>query len=377
MLQFLASFALITTATATILVGARRAYQKRPPTAAQAPTGSFFSISEGDTSIITMRHALLFPVVGSITLVTMFLFFKYLQWFFLLYIVALALGSIAYCVYPVVHALCAGPPSCLRPSPNTAATAVGLVVVVLWIFTGHWALNNIIGIGVCIALISVMRLPSLKIAAVALVGLLLYDVYWVFLSPAHFSESVMVAVAKQEATNPASAIAHAIPGVRDLPPSWMPAATLQMPNKLSMPVWILVDTEGLEEAAGAGAGEAYEEAGDAAAAHRPPHPAAVSGAGGAASHHHLEGGGRAVAATEGGEGHSAATPAEDGAPALPAGPQPGEEEAAAPSLGEGKGGNGGAGKPRRRRVILPAGISIFYLTSTLGAVFAGFTFLGE
>ena len=56
---------------------------------------------------------------------------------------------------------------------------VGSVTVLLWVLTGHWALNNIIGIGVCVALISVMRLPSLKIATVALVGLLFYDIYWV------------------------------------------------------------------------------------------------------------------------------------------------------------------------------------------------------
>ena len=53
-----------------------------------------FSITDADTQVITLRHALLFPFVGSITLMIMFLFFKYLSWFFLAYIIALSLGSI-------------------------------------------------------------------------------------------------------------------------------------------------------------------------------------------------------------------------------------------------------------------------------------------
>jgi len=47
--------------------------------------------------------------------------------------------------------------------------------------------------GLCIAFIALVRLPSLKVSTLLLVGLLIYDVFWVsfsfhsaFLSPLYF-----------------------------------------------------------------------------------------------------------------------------------------------------------------------------------------------
>ena len=55
-------------------------------------------------------------------------------------------------------------------------------VVCVWVLTGHWALMDFMGMGLCVAFIAFVRLPSLKVSTLLLSGLLLYDVFWVFFS---------------------------------------------------------------------------------------------------------------------------------------------------------------------------------------------------
>ena len=53
-----------------------------------------------------------------------------------------------------------------------------------------------LGMGLCVAFIAFVRLPSLKVSTLLLSGLLLYDVFWVFFSQYVFSTNVMVKVIK-------------------------------------------------------------------------------------------------------------------------------------------------------------------------------------
>jgi signal peptide peptidase-like protein 3 len=64
------------------------------------------------------------------------------------------------------------------------------------------------GIGLCVAFIAFVRLPSLKVSTLLLTGLLLYDVFWVFFSKYVFSANVMVRVATRSAANPMGAMAR-------------------------------------------------------------------------------------------------------------------------------------------------------------------------
>jgi signal peptide peptidase-like 3 len=50
------------------------------------------------------------------------------------------------------------------------------------------------GMGLCVAFIALVRLPSLKVSTLLLTGLLIYDVFWVFFSSYIFSTNVMVKV---------------------------------------------------------------------------------------------------------------------------------------------------------------------------------------
>ena len=68
--------------------------------------------------------------------------------------------------------------------------------------TGHWLLMDAMGMGLCVAFIAFVRLPSLKVSTLLLSGLLLYDVFWVFFSQYVFNANVMVKVATRPADNP-------------------------------------------------------------------------------------------------------------------------------------------------------------------------------
>lgn len=50
------------------------------------------------------------------------------------------------------------------------------------------------GMGLCVAFIAFVRLPSLKVSTLLLSGLLIYDVFWVFFSSYIFNANVMLRV---------------------------------------------------------------------------------------------------------------------------------------------------------------------------------------
>jgi len=73
--------------------------------------------------------------------------------------------------------------------------------------TGHWIFNNIIALSFAVTMISIIRLPSIKVGCIALVCLLVYDIFWVFFSERFFGANVMVTVATTAAHNPLSTVA--------------------------------------------------------------------------------------------------------------------------------------------------------------------------
>lgn len=105
--------------------------------------------------------------------------------------------------------------------------SISTLIVFIWIITGHWLLMDAMGIGLCVAFIAFVRLPSLKVSTLLLSGLLLYDVFWVFFSKYVFSANVMVRVATRPAANPMSAMAKRLHLSR--PPK------LSLPGKLVFP----------------------------------------------------------------------------------------------------------------------------------------------
>lgn len=76
---------------------------------------------------------------------------------------------------------------------------LAITVVCIWVMTGSWVLMDFMGIALCVAFIAFVRLPSLKVSTLLLIGLLIYDVFWVFFSSYIFSTNVMVKVATRPA----------------------------------------------------------------------------------------------------------------------------------------------------------------------------------
>ena len=85
---------------------------------------------------------------------------------------------------------------------------LNIIWILITFIIGHWLLMDAMGMGLCVAFIAFVRLPSLKVSTLLLSGLLLYDVFWVFFSQYVFNANVMVRVATRPADNPVGAMAR-------------------------------------------------------------------------------------------------------------------------------------------------------------------------
>eukprot|EP00795_Rhopilema_esculentum_P003813 gene3813-15101_t len=85
--------------------------------------------------------------------------------------------------------------------------ALSAALTIWWIVERHasysWVLQDILGVCFCISLIKLIKLPSLKISALLLVALLVYDIFFVFITPLFSArgKSVMVEVATGKGSN--------------------------------------------------------------------------------------------------------------------------------------------------------------------------------
>ncbi|XP_052800908.1 signal peptide peptidase-like 3 isoform X2 [Mya arenaria] len=198
--------------------------------------------SEPDNGVQTIDtcQAAFLPIGASISLLIMFLFFDSLQMVFAICTAVLATVAFAFLLLPMCQYL-------MRPCSNGQKISFGLcgrftaaelvsfflsfILVCFWVLTGHWLLMDALGMGLCVAFIALVRLPSLKVSTLLLVGLLIYDVFWVFFSSYIFSANVMVKVATRPAENPVGMLAkkfHFTGLVRDAP-------KLSLPGKLVFP----------------------------------------------------------------------------------------------------------------------------------------------
>ena len=82
------------------------------------------------------------------------------------------------------------------------STALGLGLGVWWLLVRHtapyaWVLQDIMGVALCVLFLTLVRFPSIKVATVLLVLAFVYDIFFVFLSPLFFHESVMIKVGQR------------------------------------------------------------------------------------------------------------------------------------------------------------------------------------
>ena len=100
-------------------------------------------------------------------------------------------------------------------------------IVANWLVSRHWILNNLLGISICIAFVSHVRLQNIKICAMLLVCLFVNDIFWVSFSERFFGENVMVSVAAQQASNPVHIVANSL----SLPELQLITKKLELPMK--------------------------------------------------------------------------------------------------------------------------------------------------
>ncbi|UJR30715.1 hypothetical protein I4U23_018235 [Adineta vaga] len=188
--------------------------------------------------VIETMHAIALPLGASISLIIMFFFFDSLQTVFILCTAILATMGFAYLLTPCCQVI-------LRPcSDNTkisfgicgrytlseiVAFSLSVGLVLIWIITGHWLFMDVIATGLCISFIALVRLPNLKVSALLLLGLVIYDVFWVYFSHYIFTTNVMVRVATREAENPLTTIAKRLNFDRYRAPR------LSLPGKIVFP----------------------------------------------------------------------------------------------------------------------------------------------
>lgn len=148
-------------------------------------------------------HALCLPLFASMSLLVMFFFFDSMQMLFAVCTAITASVALAFLLLPMCQYI-------MRPCTDghrisfgvcgrfTAAElfsfTLSVSIVCIWVLTGHWLLMDAMGMGLCVAFIAFVRLPSLKVSTLLLTGLLIYDVFWVFFSSYIFRQNVMVKV---------------------------------------------------------------------------------------------------------------------------------------------------------------------------------------
>ncbi|KAK6772824.1 hypothetical protein RDI58_028062 [Solanum bulbocastanum] len=169
------------------------------------------SREEDDKEIlnITTKSAFVFVITASTFLLLLYFFMS--SWFVWLLIILFSIGGVEgmhSCIISLVSSKCKG---CGRKKLNLPLlgeiSILSLVVLILCVaFAIFWAATrkasyswigqDILGICLMITVLQLAQLPNIKVATVLLCCAFLYDIFWVFLSPAIFHDSVMIAVAR-------------------------------------------------------------------------------------------------------------------------------------------------------------------------------------
>eukprot|EP00052_Salpingoeca_macrocollata_P021622 m.185615 g.185615 ORF g.185615 m.185615 type:complete len:356 (-) comp21581_c0_seq2:23-1090(-) len=228
----LGELACMLTATLCVYHGARRSLENP------------FDAESADGPVqVTMQMAVLAPLVASLALLVVYFFFEYIQFFYICTCICILGWTLYLLLVPLAD----------RLLPRKAWTAhtvditlsqIGcgfLAVAALWqwVTTAHWLAQDLLAFSMCVYMLSFVRIPSLKVATMLFVGLLLYDVWWVFFSARVFESNVMVSAASKQATNPVNVISqHLALPTRQLPGLSLPGVLLfpsqRHPGRLSM-----------------------------------------------------------------------------------------------------------------------------------------------
>lgn len=158
---------------------------------------------------INTKTAVIFVITASSFL--LLLYFLMSAWFVWVLIVLFCIGGIEgmhTCIVSLVTSKCknCGQKTVKLPLLGDVSILSLVVLLLCIIFAIVWAANrkasyswvgqDILGIALMITVLQLAQLPNIKVATVLLCCAFLYDIFWVFLSPFIFKDSVMIAVAQ-------------------------------------------------------------------------------------------------------------------------------------------------------------------------------------
>lgn len=184
-------------------------------------------------------QALLIPITCSCSLLVMFYLFSSVSMIIMALTLVSSALSLGFTLAPYMTAVTARlgdvvviSRSWFGPITRSQATLAVfcLGVVASWMVTGHWFLNNVLGISLCIAFVSHVRLPNIKVCTLLLVCLFVYDIFWVFFSEQLFGSNVMVTVATRQTSNPVHTVASSLN---------MPKISMAVAKKLDLPLKLI------------------------------------------------------------------------------------------------------------------------------------------
>ncbi|KAI8472925.1 MAG: peptidase A22B, signal peptide peptidase [Monoraphidium minutum] len=227
--------------------------------------GAHRAVTNNMRQQISFREGLLAPVVLSISLFGLYLLLKYtdidLQTFLNAYFWLLA--NVAICGAAVPLLARAGdalgqptwdftvpegllldesgePVTAAQLQPSAVVAVAAAVAVTTWDAMHHssFTLNNAVACLVATELLQLLGVRSFRAAALLLVGLLCYDVFWVFASPGVVGDNVMLAVATSDAvTGPTRLLFPRVPGgggeAPDFPFSLLGLGDVALPGLLA------------------------------------------------------------------------------------------------------------------------------------------------
>ena len=214
---------------------------------------------------LTYTQVLMFPITASTMLIILFFFHSVVQ-YALLALVTLAVGMALQeglaqlCAYVMQYAYASAitqlPPAAevavvetdkctdtdtkaeaaTQRKVDVASSVAAALLVTDWLVRGTWVSHNILGCAMCVQFISLVHFPSLRMAALCLSMLFMYDFFWVFYSaslPVFDGKNVMVEVATKAATSPVYLLAEYFQW------QWLldvATETVELPLKLMYPV---------------------------------------------------------------------------------------------------------------------------------------------
>ncbi|KAJ9542920.1 hypothetical protein OSB04_029426 [Centaurea solstitialis] len=169
---------------------------------------------ENEIIEMSTMSAIIFVITASTFLVLLYLFMS--SWFIWVLIVFFCIGAIEgmhTCLVSLIKSKCRSCGQKTVKVPLFGTTTVMSLLVLLfcvafaafWVWTRKesyaWVGQDILGIFLIIAVLQLAQIPNIKVATVLLCCAFMYDIFWVFISPIFFHDSVMISVAKGDSSS--------------------------------------------------------------------------------------------------------------------------------------------------------------------------------